>query len=417
MKSRNKVKISNLLLYFLFIMFFFSCEKDDSTIRRDLLISTSWSMTNNAGFTVSNEEYCILTFSANGRMTETPAVWMNYSSWNLRNDGQILVLGNDEYEIKKLTDSELTIRYNTFSGYTYSFKALSSNQATTDGVSALSKTSAKIHGSVRTDISSTVVSFEYGISTSYGQAVQVTNNLACGILNNRITAVLNGLNPETLYHYRIKAVNSTGTYYGHDLTFRTFNEQTIDDLDGNTYNSVTIGSQVWLTENLKVTKYNDVSPIPLVTDNTTWNEMITSGFCWYNNDYETNKDTFGALYNWYAVYTNNICPSGWHVPDLTEWNTLAEYLGENSGSKIRETVINQCGLDAIFTTNESGFSGLPGVWRTDYDTFSHFGDAGPWWTLTSDNPLSSWYFYVSGNDLTNSVMVKNYGMSVRCIKD
>ena len=88
--------------------------------------------------------------------------------------------------------------------------------------------------------------------------------------------------------------------------------QTVKDIDGNVYKTVTIGKQVWMMENLKTTKYNDGKTIPLVTDNTAWTDLTASEYCWYNNDI-ANKKVYGALYNWYTVNTNKLCPKGWHV--------------------------------------------------------------------------------------------------------
>ena len=103
----------------------------------------------------------------------------------------------------------------------------------------------------------------------------------------------------------------------------------ITDTDGNVYTSVAIGTQVWMVENLKTTKYNDNSAIPLVTDNTAWGNLSTSGYCWYSNDI-ANKTAYGALYNWYAVNTSKLCPTGWHVPIDAEWKILERNLGMNN---------------------------------------------------------------------------------------
>ena len=107
------------------------------------------------------------------------------------------------------------------------------------------------------------------------------------------------------------------------------NAQTVTDKDGNIYDTVHIGKQVWLKENLATTKYNDGTQIPLVTDNS-WYNLSTAAYCWYGNDSATYKPLSGALYNWYAVNTGKLCPAGWHVPADTEWTTLAKYLDPNA---------------------------------------------------------------------------------------
>jgi len=100
----------------------------------------------------------------------------------------------------------------------------------------------------------------------------------------------------------------------------------LKDIDGNSYKTVTIGSQVWMAENLKTTKYNDGTSIPMIPENNAWTGLTSPAFSWYNNDSTENKKTYGALYNWYTVNTNKLCPTGWHVPADAEWMTLTTYL-------------------------------------------------------------------------------------------
>jgi uncharacterized protein (TIGR02145 family) len=103
--------------------------------------------------------------------------------------------------------------------------------------------------------------------------------------------------------------------------------QAVKDADGNGYNVVKIGTQVWLSENLKSTKLNDGIAITLVIDNSAWKSSSSPALCWFNNDAAVNKNKYGALYNWYAVRTNKLCPKGWHVPADAELNTLINFLG------------------------------------------------------------------------------------------
>ena len=114
---------------------------------------------------------------------------------------------------------------------------------------------------------------------------------------------------------------------------------TVSDADGYVYHTVTIGAQVWMVENLKTTKYNDGTAIPLVTDSTAWAILTIPGYCWYNNDAVTYKATYGALYNWYAVNTGKLAPKGWHVPADAEWTKLITFLGgeDVAGGKMKST--------------------------------------------------------------------------------
>lgn len=114
---------------------------------------------------------------------------------------------------------------------------------------------------------------------------------------------------------------------------------TITDIDGNVYETVQIGEQAWMAENLKVITYNDGTPITLEENNTNWSNLSTEAYCWYNNDSVNNADPYGALYNWYAVQTGKLCPSGWHVPSDSEWSELTTFLTNNghSGTEGRST--------------------------------------------------------------------------------
>ena len=197
--------------------------------------------------------------------------------------------------------------------------------------------------------------------------------------------------------------------------------ETVTDADGNVYNTVIIGTQTWMVENLKTTKYNDGTTVLLVTDNNQWRNLNTDAYCWYNNDPDTYKDPYGALYNWYAVNTGKLCPSGWHVPTHDEWTALTDYLGGGvvAGGKLKESGILHWDSPNVDATNETGFTGLPGGARQD-GGFMFLGISGSWWTSTEYN--SSWAFerglnYNSGSVFWVSFNPKTNGYSVRCLKD
>lgn len=137
---------------------------------------------------------------------------------------------------------------------------------------------------------------------------------------------------------------------------------TVTDYDGNVYQTVLIGDQCWMMENLKVTHYRNGDPIPHVTDGVTWGNLTSGAYCNYNND-EGNVATYGRLYNWYAVDdSRNIAPAGWHVPSDAEWQTLVDYLGGDAvaGGKMKEAGTTHWASPNTGATNESGFTALPG---------------------------------------------------------
>lgn len=195
----------------------------------------------------------------------------------------------------------------------------------------------------------------------------------------------------------------------------------VRDYDGNVYGVVTIGTQIWMAENLKTTKYNDGTAIPLVTDNTEWLNLTAGAYCWYNNNEATYKDTYGALYIWYTVNTGNLCPTGWHVPTDTEWTTLTDYLGGTSiaGGKLKETGTTHWTTPNTGATNETGFTALPGGNRSGSGTFSNVGIYGYWWSTTEYNASSARTrsLLYSKSSVGGDAYSKKIGFSVRCLRD
>jgi uncharacterized protein (TIGR02145 family) len=195
----------------------------------------------------------------------------------------------------------------------------------------------------------------------------------------------------------------------------------VTDADGNVYHAVTIGTQTWTVENLKTTHYNDGTAIPNVTDNSTWNNLSTGAYCWYNNDSVTNKKTYGALYNWYAVNTGKLAPAGWHVPTDAEWDTLSAYFGGDhvSGGALKDTGTTYWKSPNTGATNRSGFSALPGGSRDYYDLFYYIGNCGYWWSATAYSASWAYYRFLSFNFsyLYSANFTKSCGFSVRLVRD
>ena len=196
----------------------------------------------------------------------------------------------------------------------------------------------------------------------------------------------------------------------------------LKDIDGNVYSSVRIGSQVWMAENLKVNHYRNGEPIPNVTNNTEWSNLITGARCYYDNDSAIYADTYGALYNWYTVDdSRSLCPSGWHVPSDADWAILETYLGGSSvaGGKMKETGTAHWLSPNTGATNESGFTALPGGYRYGDGDFGSIGNYGGWWSATEGGTNYAWnrYVYYTGSDVGRDSYGKGYGFSVRCLRD
>lgn len=183
---------------------------------------------------------------------------------------------------------------------------------------------------------------------------------------------------------------------------------------------MTIGTQVWMVENLKTTKYRDGTSIPNVIDNTTWSNLTSPSYCWYNNDV-TNKNIYGALYNWYTANIDQLCPTGWHVPSDAEWTILISYLGGESiaGDKLKEAGTTHW-QSPNTGTNESGFTALPGGVRSNSGIIGlPVGGYGRFWSATEFNATSAGYLIMNFDAIkvNQTSNLKNFGFSIRCIKD
>ena len=206
------------------------------------------------------------------------------------------------------------------------------------------------------------------------------------------------------------------------ITFTTSNttndENTVADIDGNTYKTVRIGNQVWMAENLRTTKYNDGSAINMERDDKAWGDSKTGAYCWYMNNID-NKNSFGALYNWQTIETDKLCPSGWHVPSHNEWGYLFRDLGNYAAAKLKEVgTANWKTTNTDLVTNETGFTALPGGVRWNSGGFSFFGTKGAWWSSTADGSLIFVKEMVDNTSRVTGVRYKReMGASVRCVRD
>jgi len=197
---------------------------------------------------------------------------------------------------------------------------------------------------------------------------------------------------------------------------------TVTDLEGNVYKTIKIGTQRWMAENLKTTKYRNGDPIPNVPENLAWKSLTTGAYCWNNNNATSSKATYGALYNWFAVAdSRNIAPTGWHVATDDDWTTLTTYLqGVNvAGGKLKETGFIHWSNPNIGASNSSGFTALPGGYRGGSGAFYGVGSGGIWWCSKVRDANNAWGRYLRYGEakITRDSGGKNYGFSIRCVKD
>ena len=258
-------------------------------------------------------------------------------------------------------------------------------------------------------------------------------------------------NRQKRYEVNYKSGNriGSGLYYEEDGELKYEVKEPVTDIDGNSYKTIRIGGQVWMAENLKVTHYRNGDPISTGHSNSEWADLVvyehgrrkseigteTGAYCVYN-DQESNADTYGYLYNWYAVDdSRNIAPEGWHVPTDDEWQTLINYLGGGAGGKLKEAGTAHWNSPNTGSTNESGFTALPGGYRDDYKNdrgeivgYDGMGTTGDFWYSTRNDTWGtgsrrlaccSWGRKDSHppTEVYRSEFEKEAGFSIRCIRD
>jgi uncharacterized protein (TIGR02145 family) len=206
------------------------------------------------------------------------------------------------------------------------------------------------------------------------------------------------------------------------IVFLFGSAETVTDIDGNVYRTVKIGDQVWMAENLKVTHFRDGTPIPNVNESDIWQKAANGAYCSVDNDSTEYKNTYGLLYNFYAVSSSrNLCPEGWHVPSESECMRLIAFLGgiQAAGGKIKDNSSNLWKNKNSYAGNESGFSGLPAGGRGRIGTVGDVGYYATWWSSTEYDSSYAWHWglYPDRAAIRSNPGHKASGFSVRCIKD
>jgi len=324
-------------------------------------------------------------------------------------------------------------------GATESFKTLAPPTITTASITGLAQTSAISGGNVSDSGGVSITARGVCWSTSSNPTIALSTRTSDAPGTGVFTSSITGLILNTTYYVRAYATNSIGTSYGREISFNTLKDDQIADIDVNVYNTITIGTQVWLKENLKTTKYADGNQIPNVPDNGQWQNLNSGAWRYYNDDSQYNTP-YGKIYNWQAVAdTRKICPAGWHVPSDGEWKILEQYLGmdpfelnitnyrgssANVGGKLKKVDPSLWNTPNTGATDETGFSGIPGGRYNQGGTFINLALEGTWWssTLAIPNTNLAWLRILNYNNsgsyraMPSGSMIGG-GFSVRCIKD
>jgi len=256
---------------------------------------------------------------------------------------------------------------------------------------------------------------------TFGTPTLTDSKTTDGSGTGSFVSTITGLSPSTTYYVRAYASNGEGTTYGNQQTYTT--TQILTDIDGNTYNTVQIGNQLWMSENLKTSKYRNGGSIPNVVGNTDWISLTTGAWSFYDHD-ALNNAVYGKLYNWFTTQGDTLCPNGWHVPTDTEWTTLTEYLGGESiaGGKMKTVGTDYWNDPNTGATNESGFSAVPGGFRSRFDGgFISIKNDSFFWSKSEFNELDAHNRAIrfEGAHLIRTAVnfKKSNGLSVRCLKD
>ena len=293
---------------------------------------------------------------------------------------------------------------------------------TTTNASAITTTTASSGGNITSDGGSTITARGVVWDTAHNPttilSTKTFDGTGTGIFSSSLTNILAGVT----YYVRSYAVNSSGVGYGNEITFTALSCNTgnvIYDVDGNTYNTVTIGAQTWMKENLKTTKFNNGDAIVNLTDATAWYNTTEPAWSYYNNDTAMNN-IYGKLYNTITVLDNrNVCPCGFRIPSSTDWSTLYNNLGSEPLIVADKLVENGTAhwISNNTGNNQSGFTALPGGYRNygfsatfmglGYD--ASFKDINKW---GPDISLDSGFMFSQSSANPSSL-----GTSIRCIKN
>jgi uncharacterized protein (TIGR02145 family) len=370
--------------------------------------------------------------NATKESNETINAKSNY--WGTTVSAQIAAKIHDYYD----DGMSVKVDYSDFASQEQLYPAL-----TTPKVKDITLTSAVIVATLNPNSQETNVYVEWGLTSSYGTTSPTTPATLTGLDNQSVTLQLTDLEVGTIYHYRIKAVNASGTMYSEPQTFTTAFHYITDIRDGQRYRVVKIGTQWWTAENLRATKYLNNDPIPTGHSNSQWANLTAGAFAIYpysqieglNSDAEV-LERYGALYNWYTVSdSRGLCPMGWNVPSDAEWFQMENFvdptINDPAQTGDRGTVAaiklkskNGWGEGGNGTDN-FGFSALPGGYRSDsHGEFHYYYSLGFLWSSTSNKTETinesvafnrRIQFDNSAAGISRGVNYLREGYSIRCI--
>ncbi len=429
--TQKTILISTLTLTFAVLLLLSSCKKDESNnvpsvstaSITEITTTTAISggeITGDGGATITARGVCWGTSQNPTISGSKTADGTGTSSFTSNITG---LAPNTTYYVRAYaTNSEGTSYGNEVNFKTENNTSINIPTLTTTAVTEIGSQTATSGGTITDDGGAAISARGVCWGTSQNPTISGSKT-DDGTGSGSFTSSISGLEPNTTYYVRAYATNSKGTSYGNEVNFKTSApDGTTGTLTYNsyTYKTVYINGKEWLAENLLTTAYNDGTAIPNVTEKAAWAGLSTGAYCWHSNDIN-NKSTYGALYNWHAVNSGKLAPTGWHVPTDAEWTALTDYLGglDVAGGKLKETGTTHWNSTNNGATNETGFTALPGGSRSHTGAFFSIGEHGDWWSTTEFDTQNAWIRRLSYNyrNVQRYSYSKGYGYSVRCVRD
>jgi uncharacterized protein (TIGR02145 family) len=438
MKTQNRLQFPAILLAVFLVLIVTSCEIDKDE-NKPVVVTVDVTEIKSkealcSGLIISDGGYAITACGVCWSTEQNPTIDDNKTTDSIGAgsfSSQITGLQPKEnyYVRAYATNSE-----GTGYGMAIAFETIGATELTTTEVTEISYTFAVCGGNITSDGGYEITARGVCWSTS-PDSVELekasgftVNGSGIGAFESRLA----NITPNTTYYIRAYATNSLETNYGNIISFQTKAPQYFtDSRDGNVYQYISIGSQVWMAENLKYLP----SVVRPDCGSTTTAYYYVYGYYGTNVSEATateNYQTYGVLYNWPAAMAGSessdsnpsgvqgVCPTGWHLPSDAEWTTITTYLGETvAGSKLKETGTTHWNSPNAGATNETGFTALPGGNRSSDGAFGYIGSNGYWWSATELHPDNAWHrgMYYGYSDVGSFSYDKELGFSVRCLKD
>lgn len=294
---------------------------------------------------------------------------------------------------------------------------------TTAAVNTITPASAKTGGNITSDGGASVTA--RGVCWNTAANPTISNSKTSDSTGSgNFTSIITGLAPATTYYVRAYATNSEGTAYGDEVSFATLpvSANSVMDIDGNSYDIVTIGTQVWMQQNLRTSHYRNGDLIQTGLSDAAWGATGSGAYSIYGSN-SSNDGMYGKLYNWFAVVDpRNIAPAGWHVPTETDWQTLINFLeaSTKAGGAMKEAGLTHWTSPNTGASNSSGFFGLPGGYRDTNGSYGFMGNGGWWWSTAADfspDEAKALGLFTNSDEAIIVTGKKTFGASVRCLKD